>query len=96
MHVNASKNRKQLIITAKDRSQLLADGVVAEIDADLHSDQFAAESCREELMNRTARNIRLLALQPQCTVAMEACTGSHYWGREIARLGHEVRLIPPS
>jgi transposase len=29
-------------------------------------------------------------------VAMEACAGSHYWGREILRLGHDVRLIPPS
>jgi len=33
---------------------------------------------------------------PCCTVAMEACGGSHFWGREIARLGHEVRLIPPA
>jgi len=28
-------------------------------------------------------------------VAMEACGGSHYWGRELARLGHTVRLIAP-
>jgi transposase len=26
---------------------------------------------------------------------MEACASSHYWGREIEALGHEVRLIPP-
>ena len=26
---------------------------------------------------------------------MEACASAHYWGREIGRLGHEVRLIPP-
>jgi transposase len=26
---------------------------------------------------------------------MEACAGSHYWGRELQALGHEVRLIPP-
>ena len=26
---------------------------------------------------------------------MEACAGAHYWGREIASLGHEVRLVPP-
>lgn len=32
---------------------------------------------------------------PQCLVAMEACAGSHYWSREIQRLGHDVRLIPP-
>lgn len=32
---------------------------------------------------------------PPCVVAMEACGGAHYWGREIGKLGHEVRLIPP-
>jgi transposase len=28
-------------------------------------------------------------------VGMEACGGSHYWARELRRLGHEVRLIAP-
>ena len=31
-----------------------------------------------------------------CVVAMEACGGAHFWGREIGKLGHEVRLIPPA
>lgn len=31
-----------------------------------------------------------------CVVAMEACGTAHYWAREIAKLGHEVRLIPPA
>ncbi|MTH62635.1 IS110 family transposase [Paracoccus litorisediminis] len=33
---------------------------------------------------------------PSCVVAMEACGGAHFWGREIGKLGHEVRLIPPA
>ena len=33
--------------------------------------------------------------QPPCLVGMEACATSHYWAREIAGLGHEVRLMPP-
>lgn len=33
---------------------------------------------------------------PPSVVAMEACGGAHYWGREIGKLGHEVRLIPPA
>jgi transposase len=33
---------------------------------------------------------------PPCTVAMEACAGAHHWAREIARLGHQVRLIAPA
>jgi len=31
-----------------------------------------------------------------CVVGMEACASSHYWARELRRLGHEVRLIPPA
>lgn len=26
---------------------------------------------------------------------MEACATSHYWGREIQALGHQVKMIPP-
>jgi transposase len=33
---------------------------------------------------------------PACVVAMEACGGAHFWGREIGKLGHDVRLIPPA
>jgi transposase len=40
--------------------------------------------------------LKFLAAQPACTVAMEACASSHFWAREIARLGHEVRLIAPN
>ena len=28
-------------------------------------------------------------------VGIEACGGAHYWARELAKLGHEVKLIPP-
>ena len=31
-----------------------------------------------------------------CLIGMEACATSHYWSREIAALGHDVRLIPPA
>lgn len=39
--------------------------------------------------------LAFLSRQPACLVAMEACATSHYWGREIMKLGHTVRLIPP-
>jgi len=38
----------------------------------------------------------LLGELPPCLVGMEACATSHHWAREIAALGHEVRLIPPA
>ena len=41
-----------------------------------------------------ARLVTLLAEQPACIVAMEACATSHHWGRVAQRHGHEVRLVP--
>lgn len=32
---------------------------------------------------------------PKCIVAMEACATAHFWAREIGKIGHSVRLIPP-
>jgi len=32
---------------------------------------------------------------PPVEVALEACGGSHHWGRALSALGHRVRLIPP-
>jgi transposase len=32
---------------------------------------------------------------PPCRVGIEACATAHYWARELTRLGHTVRLIPP-
>lgn len=43
-----------------------------------------------------AKLIGFFASHPPCLVAMEACGGAHHWARELARLGHEVRLIPPA
>src|SRR2546427_5618113 len=31
---------------------------------------------------------------PRCVVGLEACATAHYWARELAALGHEVRLMP--
>lgn len=39
--------------------------------------------------------LAFLVKLPRCIVAMEACATSHFWGREVAKLGHAVRLIPP-
>ena len=31
-----------------------------------------------------------------CLVGIEACATSHHWARELRRLGHDVRLMPPN
>jgi len=35
------------------------------------------------------------AALPPCVVRMEACGTAHFWAREIATFGHDVRLMPP-
>ncbi len=45
---------------------------------------------------RRAEVIRFFEAIPPCLVGMEACATGHYWAREIAALGHQVRLMPPS
>lgn len=39
--------------------------------------------------------LSFIANLPKCLVGMEACGGANYWGREITKLGHEVKLIAP-
>jgi transposase len=35
-----------------------------------------------------------LANIPPCLIGREACAGAHHVGRQLAALGHDVRLIP--
>jgi transposase len=39
--------------------------------------------------------MELLIQHPEATLAMEACSGSNYWGRELQQRGFRVKLIPP-
>src|ERR1700758_4520490 len=33
---------------------------------------------------------------PPCLVGMEACATAHHWARELTKLGHTVKLMPPA
>ena len=58
-----------------------------------------ADGSGRAILRKKLRRDQVLAFfseLPRCLVAMEACGGAHFWGREIGRLGHEVRLIPPA
>ena len=72
------------------------------IGVDLAKNVFQVQGCDQAgsvLFRKKLRRdgvIAYLAKQPACTVAMEACSGSHYWGREISKPGHDVQLIPPA
>ena len=58
----------------------------------------AINSAGKPILNRSFRCNQLLKffsnLTP-CLIGMEACGSAHYWARELQKLGHEVRLMPP-
>ena len=44
---------------------------------------------------RRAQFLAFFKNLPPAGIALEACGGSHHWGRALTALGHQVRLIPP-
>src|SRR3954453_19296984 len=54
------------------------------------ADSAGAVVFRKKL--RRGQVLSFLANLPPCTVAMEACGSAHFWGREIAKLGHNRAL----
>ena len=75
---------------------------VSMIGIDLAKNSFQLHGARRDgsvsFRKKLSRGkvLEFLASQPGCIVAMEACGGAHHWGREIERLGHAVRLVPPA
>jgi transposase len=77
----------------------MSNAALIGIDLGKHSVHLRAQdgSGRELFRKKTTRAqlMRLLAQQPSCTVAMEACAGAHCLAREVQALGHAVKLISP-
>jgi transposase len=56
------------------------------------------DACGRTLVRRQLRRRTVLDFfvqLPPVLVGMEACGGAHYWAREIAKLGHSVKLMNP-
>lgn len=59
----------------------------------------AVNDAGEVAVRKTLRRAQVLpffAKLSPCLVGMEACGTSHHWARELVKLGHEVRLMPPA
>ena len=75
---------------------------VTTVGVDLAKSVFqvhGVDAAGEAVVVKTLRRGQLLTffsrLSP-CLVGLEACGSAHHWARQIAALGHEVRLIPPA
>ena len=51
---------------------------------------------KKQFSKRLTRSELLPFMQnlASCTVAMEACSGSFFWAREIEKLGHRAKILP--
>ena len=55
------------------------------------------DAAEKVIVRKQLRRGQILAFfeaLPRCLVGMEACATSHYWARELTKLGHQVRLMP--
>ena len=74
---------------------------ISTIGLDLAKNVFqihAINATGEIVVRKMLRRTQLLAFfakLPPCLVGAEACGTSHHWARELMKLGHEVRLMPP-
>jgi transposase len=74
---------------------------IATIGLDLAKSWFQVHGAdaqgRPVLRKKLARSkvLEFFANLPPCLVGMEACGSAHHWARELIKLGHEVRLMPP-
>jgi transposase len=72
------------------------------IGLDLAKNVFQLHGVTEEgevTLRRQLRRSQMLdffARLPPCLIGMEACAGAHFWARQLTKLGHDVRLMPPS
>ena len=59
----------------------------------------AVSAAGETVVRKALRRSQVLpffARLPPCRIGIEACGTSHHWARELSRLGHDVRLMPPA
>src|SRR6201994_1658908 len=57
-------------------------------------DESGAVAIRRKL--RRSEVLNFFQSLPPCLVGIEACATAHYWARELIKLGHEVKLMPPA
>jgi transposase len=74
---------------------------IAVIGLDLAKNVFQVhgiDDSGQAVLKRKLRRSEVLPLfagLAPALVGIEACHTAHYWDREIAALGHDVRLMPP-
>jgi transposase len=74
---------------------------ISTIGLDIAKSSFSAHGFDEHghtVLKKDLKRHQVLAFFAKtgpCRVGLEACASAHHWARELAKLGHEVKLIAP-
>jgi transposase len=81
----------------RETSEMQVTTVGLDLAKNLFQVHGADAEGRPVLKRRLARGkvLEFFANLPACLVGLEACVAAHHWARELTRLGHQVRLMPP-
>jgi transposase len=61
----------------------------------VHTVDGAGQAVVRKRLRRSELLSFFAGLSP-CLIGMEACATSHHWARELTKLGHTVKLMPPA
>ncbi len=65
----------------------LAKNTFQLIGVDKHHKVVMKRRCQREKL------VEIVTSLPPCTILMESCGTSNYWGRRFQKIGHTVKLI---
>jgi Transposase len=88
------------VIVAIESHQGALDMQITTIGLDIAKNVFQVhgiDAAEKVVVRKQLRRSQVLAFfkaLPPCLVGLEACATAHYWARELAKLGHQVRLMP--
>jgi transposase len=88
------------VIVAIESHQGALDMQITTIGLDIAKNVFQVhgiDAAEKVVVRKQLRRSQVLAFfkaLPPCLVGTEACATSHYWARELTKLGHQVRLMP--
>src|SRR4030095_8899740 len=95
----ASRCRRVIVVTNHQRGPSMTR--ITTIGIDRAKKVFQVHGVDAEGKVVVARKLRrkevlaFFAKLAPCLVGMEGCGRAHYWAREITKLGHTVKLMPP-
>jgi transposase len=89
------------MINLSDKLAEESDMNIKRVGIDLAKQVFqvhGVDSQEKAVLRKQLRRAQMLDYfkkMPPCLIGMEACSSAHYWGRELQKLGHTVKLMAP-